>query len=191
MDMQRNRQQHRYTPEEIEWLKENQDNMTRQELSDAFNERFGANTTRSAIKHVVCDRHGLKRSVNEGQCRKSGRRKKGLPIGSEHEYGGYIWVKYNNIEFNGPSTEEQFKLNWMEKQRYVWEQVHGLIPEGHVIVFLDSNKRNFDIDNLYCMDRKWMPFMVKNKWFTTDREHTLTAIKWCELHYALHSEKNN
>ena len=75
MEMQRNKQQHRYTPEEIEWLKENQDKMTRQELSDAFNEKFGANTTRSAIKHVVCDRHGLKRSVNVGQCRKSGRRK--------------------------------------------------------------------------------------------------------------------
>ena len=100
-------------------------------------------------------------------------------------------MKYNNIEFDGPSTEEQFKLNWMEKQRYIWEQVHGPIPKGHVVVFLDGNNRNFDIDNLYCMDRKWMPFMVKNKWFTTDREHTLTAIKWCELHYALHSEKSN
>ena len=51
--MRRNKQYHSYTAEEIEWLKENQDKMTRQKLSDAFNERFGANTTRSAIKHVV------------------------------------------------------------------------------------------------------------------------------------------
>lgn len=37
---------------------------------------------------------------------------------------------------------------WRLKQRVVWEQHHGQIPEGHKIIFLDGNKENLDISNL-------------------------------------------
>ena len=39
------------------------------------------------------------------------------------------------------------------KHRYVWEQHHGKIPEGHIIKFKDGDFMNCDIDNLYIMSR--------------------------------------
>ncbi len=38
---------------------------------------------------------------------------------------------------------------WEYKQRYIWEQETGeKIPKGHVVIFLDGNRRNFALDNL-------------------------------------------
>lgn len=54
-----------------------------------------------------------------------------------------------------------------------------------MVIHLDGNKLNCDIDNLYCIPKKFRALMNKNHWYTDSREHTLTAIKWCELYYAL------
>lgn len=37
---------------------------------------------------------------------------------------------------------------WVPLQRYVWQQKHGIIPEGHNIIFKDRNTLNCNIDNL-------------------------------------------
>lgn len=71
------------------------------------------------------------------------------------------------------------------KRRYVWEQAYGEIPKDHCIICLDGNKMNCNLDNLYCLPNKYKSIMARNKWFFKDKEMTLTAIKWCELHYAL------
>lgn len=41
------------------------------------------------------------------------------------------------------------------------------------------------IANDSTLPRKINTVMNCNSWFTTNRENTLTAIKWCELFYAL------
>lgn len=78
-----------------------------------------------------------------------------------------------------------FKENWVQKHRYIYEQQHGEIPNDHIIIFLDGNKTNFSINNLYCISRKIHAVMNKNRWFSENPDLTLTAIKWCELFYAL------
>ena len=65
------------------------------------------------------------------------------------------------------------------------------IPEGYFVIFLDNNQMNFDISNLYCVNRKIHVIMSKNKWYTNNKENTLTAIKWCELYYVLKNNKKN
>ena len=37
---------------------------------------------------------------------------------------------------------------WKQKHHIVYEEVNGPIPDGHVILFGDKNRLNFDIDNL-------------------------------------------
>ena len=96
---------------------------------------------------------------------------------------GYLWVKVNDVK--GSRKDRSTSENWIQKQRLVWSQTYGEIPKGHQIVFLDQNRSNFDIDNLYCLNQCAMTRMIRNGWFTTDRELTLTAIKLCELHHAL------
>lgn len=39
------------------------------------------------------------------------------------------------------------------KQRLVWEEVNGAIPESHIITFKDRNPLNCDIDNLEIISR--------------------------------------
>ena len=38
--------------------------------------------------------------------------------------------------------------DWVEVHRLLWEEHHGPIPEGHVIIFKDGNKKNICIENL-------------------------------------------
>jgi len=41
---------------------------------------------------------------------------------------------------------------WRYKHILLWEQAHGRsVPEGHFIVFGDSDKRNFNTNNLFCI----------------------------------------
>ena len=72
-----------------------------------------------------------------------------------------------------------------EHQKKIYEDHYGPVQNGKIVVFLDRNPENFDINNLYCVDRKILVRMNQNSWFTHDRDHTLTAIKWCELFYAM------
>lgn len=67
----------------------------------------------------------------------------------------------------------------------VWEETYGPIPKGYLIVNLDMDKLNLSIENLYCIPRKMALLMSKNKWWSKDTVITLTAIKYCELWYAL------
>jgi hypothetical protein len=69
------------------------------------------------------------------------------PIGYERvSKDGYIEVKVRNAE----NSKDNFEL----KQRLVWEEHNGPIPEGSIVEFIDGNKQNCDISNLRCITRK-------------------------------------
>lgn len=54
---------------------------------------------------------------------------------------GYVLIKLDD------------RKKWKRKHIWIWEKVHGKVPEGHIIIFRDNNKYNFDIDNLKCISR--------------------------------------
>jgi hypothetical protein len=60
-----------------------------------------------------------------------------MPIGSERieKQDGYVQVKVK-------------RATWVFKHRVIWEKHFGPIPQNHMVIFKDGNKRNFDIDNL-------------------------------------------
>ena len=39
-------------------------------------------------------------------------------------------------------------MKWKLKHRLNWEKVHGEIPKGRKIIFLDGNRLNCDVNNL-------------------------------------------
>jgi hypothetical protein len=75
-------------------------------------------------------------------------------------------------------------------QKKIYQDAHGEIAPGKMVCFLDGNPHNFDLDNLYPIDRKISAVMSNNRWWTDSKEHTLTAIKWCELYYAIKNVKD-
>lgn len=63
-------------------------------------------------------------------------------VGSESTRAdGYVWVKV--AEPN----------RWRQKQRLIWERLHGPIPPGHNVQFRNRNRRDFRPENLYLISR--------------------------------------
>lgn len=200
-----------YTAEQESFLRENQVGRTRKELTDLFNQEFGTNKTILAIKSW-CISRGLK-------CGNDGRFYKGniswqTGLSTEEYKFHFTEESYKKsiagikdirrhqigdtvIRHNEPYIVISVKPNvrWdkriQQKGRYVWEQAYGPIPKNHNIIQLDGDKFNCDLDNLYCVPNTYTGVINKNHWRSTDRDITLTAIKWCELFYAIKTGSKN
>lgn len=53
------------------------------------------------------------------------------------------------------------ECKWVPLHVYVWEQHHGKVPQGSVIVFYDGDTMNVTIENLRCVSRKELALMNK------------------------------
>lgn len=169
---------HKYSEEQKAFLSENK-TMTRELLTKEFNEKFQLNLTKSAISGY-CKRHGFNTGRNgqfkkgtlpwnqgtKGVCKpNSGSFTKGKQpnnlksIGHERicKKDGFILVKIAEVN---PHTGAFGR--YVLKHKYVWEQHHGAVPEGHVIRFRDGDKMNCSIDNLICVSMAVNLRMNKN-----------------------------
>ena len=157
---------HKYTDEEKAFLREFVPGHSHKEITEEFNRRFSADITVGQIKGSI-KRYGLNTGrtgyfekghipANKGTHPKTVGRmaetqyKKGnlphntKPIGYERvSKDGYIEVK---IAMRRSDTGD--KNNFVPKHRLLWEKANGPIPKGCNIIFLDGDKRNFDLDNL-------------------------------------------
>ena len=179
-----------YTPEQENWIKENVDNYINGiQLTYAFNSVFGTNkkpdTIKSKIHHLLPE-HCYPWSG--GQVKGRGVSVTAREIGEERITAGYTYIKIAKNKINKNFTTEQIRENWVQKHRWIYENAHGEIPKGSLVVFLDSDQSNFNIENLYCIPRRITIPMIRNNWFSTNPEVTLSAIKWCELFYTLKGE---
>ena len=151
----------KYNAEQLEFIRQNQEGITRQALADLLKEKYGIITSANSLK-AYCKRLGLKNGLTghfEKGCtpplkgtkgigkRNSGCFEKGIvphntkPIGYEYvASNGYIIVKVG-------------KRQYRQKQRVVWEQINGAIPNTHCIKFIDGNTQNCDIDNLMLVPK--------------------------------------
>lgn len=171
----------RFTREMVEFLDGLPRSMNYAEMARRLNEKFGTKTHRSTIGDLCIKRLGFKRSENSGQFMKGQAGITNLDVGVERNLNGYIFIKIANNKIEGLHTYQNRKVNWVAKHRYIYEQHHGPVPKGWIVIFLDNNNRNFDPDNLYAVPRSIHARMCNNQWYTDSREHTLTAIKLCEL----------
>lgn len=182
----------KYTQEQDDWLRENLDQYTYPELTKQFNERYGTNV-KSVSDHVIKVLK-LHKSINRGDIRKGERRCKNiLPVGTESWDGQNLYVKISNdvndcIDRKMPSKHND--RNWKRKDYIVWENNGNKIPDDSdmMLVHLNGDKRDCRIENLYLTTRKVNFMMAKNGWYTDSIEHTLVAIKWCELFYSMKGE---
>lgn len=172
-----------------------------QELADLFNQKFNTNITSRTIKSYKANNKlnsGLTGKFRKGQTPHNKGKKmpkevyekvkhtmfaKGnvppnhRPVGSERiSKDGYIEVK----------VAEPNK--WRLKQRVVYEEAKGEIPEGCPIIFLDGNKRNFDIDNLRCITRSELLYLNCNG-LNNSNEITETGILMARLDSAKNKKK--
>lgn len=122
--------------------------------SDEYNKlnfkKFNLNASKNQFKkgHIPFNK-GVKMSLELRNKVKHTFFKKGhvpanyMPVGSERPKGeGYIYVKVAD-----PNV-------WKLKQRLIYEQHYGEIPENMNVMFIDNNRHNFDINNLKLIDNR-------------------------------------
>lgn len=61
---------------------------------------------------------------------------------------GYVVMK---VPEENPYTG--FKTRYKHKHVWLYEQKHGPVPEGYVVIFKDQDRRNFADDNLVAIKR--------------------------------------
>lgn len=177
-----------YTKEEEQWLRDKYGwYETYDVLTQELNNQFGTSHAVSSVREKCTKRLGLK-GMDNPTTFKQGNIKEQCPIGTIRKSSNgstYIKVMNNELSFISGYREPY----WLPLQKKIWMDQYGEVPEGKMVVFLDCNRENFDISNLYCIDRRVSAMLASNGWYTTDGELTKTAIKLCELHFALHGKK--
>ena len=177
---------HSYTHEECDFLRNNISNMSYTELQRSFNKKFGLNIGVKSILHK-CQRLGINHGKSHLKIVKGEKNpfSMALQIGSETISAGKVYVKVADNPITSGKQSYGGNSNYIQKNRYIYEQTYGKIPNGYLVVSLVNDKMNFESENLYAVSRKVNLMMCANKWYKTNREQTLTAIKYCELFYSL------
>lgn len=167
----------KFTAEENEWLAENVPKLGFKKAYAQFCELFD---------HPCCLRTVM------GHCNNvlkiysgSGRPRPKMQIGDKRKEAGYVWVK---VADKPSSRIDRKRDNWKPKHILVYEQHYGAVPDGHMVIFMDGNRFNFDPSNLMAIPLKNAAIMARNKWYTDSPKHNLVALKWCDLYFALQEE---
>lgn len=201
---------HKYTQEEIQFLKEYAWGHSWKEITEEFNRRFNANCSVKAISGqlkrrgfktgrtgrfesgLVSYNKGKKMSYEQYEKAKPTMFKEGnvphntLPIGTEKMLAdGYIWVKVDNV----PRAKKQ--VNWKQKHRMIWEEAHGPIPKGHVVIFLDGDRTNTVLDNLAMIPQKVLSRLNQGHLIFDDAEKTKVGVGIAEVLAKIGDLKND
>lgn len=167
------RKLHRYTPEQIDYIRKVSKGNTREQIKDLFNAEHDTSITLASIRSVM-SRYGIKNRMQghstrfskgqpawnkgtkgvmtggvETQFKKGDKHLGSLPIGSESYTEGRVRIKVAE-----PNV-------WKEKHLHIWRERYGEVPEGHVLRFKDGDSMNVTLDNLFCVERSVMTSVVR------------------------------
>lgn len=161
-----------FTPDQISWLKDAYRKMPQADLPAAFSAQFGVKKSERQIRAFLKNysirsgrmgrfepgtspwNKGMKGWCPDG-CQATQFRPGNMPANVRPMHAervgknGYIEIKVpERNPYTGAPTRFRHKHVWL------WEQAHGRrLPDGHVVIFLDGNNRNFDIENLRLISR--------------------------------------
>lgn len=197
----------KWTPEMVDYFKEIVPGHTEEEIRKLFADRFDITLTRGKIKNGKT-RFGVRSGTHGGQFKKGhvpankGKkwdeyltpeqqakiRETCFKIGDLPKTTRPVWVervsKDGYIEIHvAQRRKEKANDQWRLKHRWLWEQHHGKpVPKGHVVVFVDGDKRNFDIDNLALVPRSAWCKINQYGLHYSDLETLQAAVDITKLH---------
>ena len=171
--------------------------MSRKEITIAFNQYFNLDRPYASI--VACLKNN---SITSGKdCRflkghkpwNKGKKgymganrtsfKKGhlphnhRPLWSERvSKDGYIEI---SVPEKNPYTG--FKTRFKHKHIWLWEQVHGKVPDGYVVIFKDGNVRNFEPTNFELVTRATLLSMNQQGYKTQPDELKPSVLALAKL----------
>ena len=197
---------HKYSQEEKEFLKEFVPGHSHKEIMEAFNNKFEYQITVSQVKGCIA-RYKLNTGrtgrfvkgnipynkgihtetrgrMAETQYKKGNLPHNTKPIGYERvTKDGYTEVKVA-LRPSKPSCNDNFVL----KHRLIFEKINGPIPDGHIVIFKDGNKQNFDPSNLAVISHAENVTMLRRKLRKSKKELTETGILIAQAEIAVRNK---
>lgn len=172
----------RYTVEQLEWIKERINDFSNYaEMAKSFNEKFKDNRTDQGIMSTATRKLKLNKTFNSGQWSMT-LKKDEVPLGTiRHSSNGVTYIKVKLVGANRPKFSGYKKPYWLPLQMKIYQDKYGEIQDNEMVIFLDCNRNNFDIDNLYCIDRRVSAILAKNKWYSSNPKITKTGIMYAKL----------
>ena len=182
---------HIWSDEEKQYLAEITPGRGYKEIQSMMSCKFGFDYTRHQIKGAI-----TRNKLNTGR---TGRFEKGRATWNKGTKG---LTKANVTSFKKGQKPHNYKplgseritkdgyceikvsetgRRWRPKHVLIYEKHHGKVPKGSAVIFLDGDKRNFDIDNLYLVTRSQLAMLNKNSLIQKDAELTKTAINVVDL----------
>ena len=182
---------HIWSDEEKQYLAEITPGRGYKEIQSMMSCKFGFDYTRDQIKGAI-----TRNKLNTGR---TGRFEKGRATWNKGTKG---LTKANVTSFKKGQKPHNYKplgseritkdgyceikvsdtgRRWRPKHVLIYEKHHGKVPKGSAVIFLDGDKRNFDIDNLYLVTRSQLAMLNKNSLIQKDAELTKTAINVVDL----------
>ena len=182
---------HIWSDEEKQYLAEITPGRGHKEIQSMMSCKFGFDYTRHQIKGAI-----TRNKLNTGR---TGRFEKGRATWNKGTKG---LTKANVTSFKKGQKPHNYKplgseritkdgyceikvsdtgRRWRPKHVLIYEKHHGKVPKGSAVIFLDGDKRNFDIDNLYLVTRSQLAMLNKNSLIQKDAELTKTAINVVDL----------
>lgn len=188
---------HRYTPEQMNFIKGHVVGCSHKDLAELFNKHFGLELGVNQIAAFLKN-HKLSTGLsgrfqsghtpfNKGkniggweptQFKKGSKPWNHQPVGSERVNG----EGYADIKIADPNK-------WKAKHILIWEATNGLVPKGHVVIFGDRNKLNFEPGNLILVSRKQLLSLNRLNLIQNDAELTRTGIIIANIHAKIGERK--
>lgn len=130
----------KYPQAVFDFIKESK--LTGKKLADEIEKKFGCKISKSYLWKLI-DHHRKGKKYTHGKCTLSWHTK---PLGTERkDKDGYILVRVEGGE--------------KRKHFIEWEKYHEPTKPDECLMFLDGDKTNCDISNLFLMKRKYMGAM--------------------------------
>ena len=196
-----------YSAEQIKFIADNIRGRTYKELTEMFNEQFGTKIKACSMPSLAC-RNGLR---NERDCRfnkgyeptqfKKGhvpfnKGKKGIGGFEPTQFKkGHLPANHKLIGAERTNVDGYIEIKvaeprkWKAKHVFLWEEAHGSVPKGHVVIFADGNQQNVTLANLMLISRRELAVMNKRGLIANSVELTKTGIAIADIYLKIGERK--
>lgn len=193
-----------WTDEMLDWLQANIKGRHYADLAKEINAKFGCCYNGDAVSACAV-RHGWRNGID-------GRIKKGnIPPNKGKKVSSETYAKMQGTMFKKgqmphnwrPTGSERLNADgywyvktgepkkWELKHNLIWEQHHGKLKKGEIVIFLDGDRNNCKIENLQKITRRQSANMSFYKLWQKNAELTKTGLNVADLLHAVVERKKN
>ena len=163
---------HKWTNTELNYLRElAKEGKYIFEIAELMTDKFNCEFRKSQIKSIMA-KYKITNNMKSKNPKGIETWNKGLKMGNAHIHNlkniGYEYVNSEGVI----TMKVDNPVRWVHKHRYIYEQAFGEIPKDKVLIFLDGNKQNLNLDNLYLISKRQLLSMNQNKLFYNNAELT-------------------